>query len=351
MPKRRSIIILASSLAILLLSFIVSLPTGEMIVSLDWTGLAMLFIMTLTAAGLGKEGSLEALRSTASSFSHLGSIAAFFTASTFILSPFISSLYAISMLLPMAISVLERKERDDAIPSTAAAMAIAAIAGGMILPGGSVHSMLIGGSAGGENVAKAMLPYFLASIPLVAISVPLLLRKRLAERTYIGQECAIEQGSKGLRMLYICFAFIFFLTSFGLFKWVDILIFTVAILLVFDRSVFLKADYTILVSAMILSLAGACLAPISSKLLSSGALWKSAVLSEIIGSLPAAALCSGSGASILEGVNIGGAGTLMSLPALVAFLLIKKDGRRRFLVEYTVLSILLVAACAAIASI
>ena len=86
MPKRRSIIILASSLAILLLSFIVSLPTGEMIVSLDWTGLAMLFIMTLTAAGLGKEGSLEALRSTASSFSHLGSIAAFFTASSFIVS-------------------------------------------------------------------------------------------------------------------------------------------------------------------------------------------------------------------------------------------------------------------------
>ena len=188
-----------------------------------------------------------------------------------------------------------------------------------------------------------MLPFFLISIPAVALSIPLLLGKRMQERTYITEKNENSNGNKGMKMLYVCFAFITLLSSLSLFRWIDIVIFTIAILLVFDRTVFLKADYSLLLSVVFLSLAGECLAPLMGNFLSTGAVWKEAVATEIIGGLPVALLAAPGvdGQMLLKAVNIGSAGTILSLPALSALKIVGKENRKAFALRYTLLSALL----------
>ena len=344
----------AVSLAVMLLSFSVTLPTGEMIVSLEWSGLVLGFVMTLTIAGLRKEGIMNSLGRSASVFSHLGAMAAFFAVMAFILSPFITSLFAVSSILPLAASMLEKRERKEEIPAFAAIITLSAIAGGTILPAGSWHNMLLHMTLGDASFLKVMLPYFLASVPVIAISIPLLLGKRITERLYINENIEENAGNKGMRMLYVCFAFITLLSSLSLFRWIDILIFTLAILLVFDRSVFLKADYSAFLSMLFLSIAGRCFSPLLSQFLQNGLLWKGIVATEIFGGLPVAAFAEAAATdpvSILKAVNIGSAGTVLSLPALCALKRLKKEDRKTFAIKYSAISIILLAIFIAVSAI
>lgn len=333
------------SFILMILSFLVTLPTGEMIVSLEWNGFAMALVMTLAIAGLEKEGIMKSLRKSAAVFSHIGSMAIFFAIITFILSPFITSLFAVASILPLAISLLEERERKEEIPAFAAIITVSGIAGGMILPGGSWHNMLLHMSLGEASFLNTMLPFFLASIPVIALSIPLLLGKKLSERTYINEIADENKGNKGMRMLYVCFAFVALLASLSLFKWIDIVIFTIAILLVFDRSVFLKADYSLLLSMVFLSIAGSCFGSvIAPPLASGGEFWKSIIFTEILGGLPVAAFGSGAGISgdvLLKAVNIGSNGTILSLPALMAYKIIKKENKKEFALKYTLISVLM----------
>ena len=331
------------SFFIMLLSFLVNAPTGEMVVSMEWNGIAMAFVMTMTLSGLKKERVVEGIRKSGAVFTHLGSLAAFFAVMAFILSPFITSLFAVSSILPIAISMLEERERKDECASFAAIITLSAIAGGTLLPGGSWHNIALHKSIGDASFLKTMLPFFLISIPAVAISIPLLLGKRMQERTYITGKNEDSNGNKGMKMLYVCFAFITLLSSLSLFRWIDIVIFTIAILLVFDRTVFLKADYSLLLSVVFLSLAGECLAPLMGNFLSTGAVWKEVVATEIIGGLPVALLAAPGvdGQMLLKAVNIGSAGTILSLPALSALKIVGKENRKAFALRYTLLSALL----------
>lgn len=325
-------------LVLMLLSFLVTPPTGEIIVSLEWNGIALIFVMTLTVAGIKKEKMLESLERSASVFSHLWSSAAFFAVISFILSPFISSLFTAPALTAVASSVLRKKEREAHIPSFAAIIAVSATAGGMLLPAGSLQNALLHKSFD-EPFITTMLPLAIAAVPLIALAIPALLGKHIAEQTYINEESETQAGNKGMRMLYACFAFIITLTSLSLFGWPDILIFTVIILLLFDRTVFLKADYRFLISALFLSIAGRCFSPLLSPLFQDGSFWKTIVLGEIIGAYPAAAMTINlemDKAMLLRAVNIASFGTLSSLPALLIFLQLRKDERKAFAVRYTI---------------
>ena len=336
----------AASFIIMLLSFLISPPTGEMIVSLRWDGIAMIAVMTLALAGLKKEKVMDGLVKAADTFSHTGSLLAFFTIIAFILAPFITSPFAVVSILSIAYSMLREREREDLTASFAALITLAATAGGMIFPSGSYYNMVLHKVLGNESFLKTLLPYFIASIPVIAVSVPLLLGKRLTERTYITEERTENNGNKGMRMLYVCFVFIAFLTSFSLFKWVDIIIFTVAILLVFDRKVFLKADYSILLSALFLLIAGECAAPLVTEIFEEGTMWKAVVLTEITGGLPTSSLLTSSEIDqsiLLRSVNIGSFGTIISLPALAAFSAIGKNHRKAFALQYTIISVLALA--------
>ena len=187
MPDKRKLILPCIALAVMFLSFIVSLPTGEMIVSMGWNGIAAMFVMTLTLSGIRKEGLMASLGRTAGTFTHIGAEAAFFAAVSMLLAPFVSSPFAVASLVPAASEVLDRQERKEFIPRFAALIAIASSAGGILLPAGSPQSMMLHKSIGEASFIASMLPFFLLSIPVAALMVPAILGRRLTERTYITE--------------------------------------------------------------------------------------------------------------------------------------------------------------------
>ena len=340
-----------AAFVLMLISFAVTPPTGEMIVSLRWDGIAMAAVMTMTIAGLKKEKAVNGIRRSAAVFTHLGSTAAFFAVITLLLSPFITSPFAVCSILPIAMDILKRKERQEMIPSFAALITLSAIAGGTILPGGSWHSMVLHKALGNESFLTTMLPYFIASLPVLALSIPILLGTRIMERTYIPEGNEEAGGNKGMRMLYVCFAFITFLSSLSLFRWFDILIFSAAILIVFDREVFRKADYSMLLSMIFLLIAGKGFMPVTAALMADGLVWKTIITAELFGGLPVASFLTALDTDqvlLLQAVNIGSAGTMLSLPALAACGIVGKEYRKGFIARYTIISVILLAVFVAV---
>ena len=333
------------SFAVMLLSFFVNAPTGEMIVSLEWNGLTMIFIMALSVAGLMKEKTLSPLKIASDAFEHMGAILLWFIALGFVLSAFITSIAASLFLIPLAINLLEKKERKEQIPGTVAAIAISANAGGLLLPSGSIQNMLLHRAIEADSsFIMTMLPFFLISIPALLLMIPAVLGKKTMERVYIhGEYDEDEVGTKGMRMLYVCLIAVAVLSSFGLFKWFVILLVTLIILFVFDRSVFIRTDYSIFLSILFLTIAG------NSFDAGTVSIMKSTLLSEVIGSGAAAAFLLPSAdnvSNLLIGSNIGAFGTVISAPALIALHSMMKRGKKDSLIftaYYTGASVLFIA--------
>ena len=333
------------SFAVMLLSFFVNAPTGEMIVSLEWNGLTMIFIMALSVAGLMKEKTLSPLKIASDAFEHMGAILLWFIALGFVLSAFITSIAASLFLIPLAINLLEKKERKEQIPGTIAAIAISANAGGLLLPSGSIQNMLLHRAIEADSsFIMTMLPFFLISIPALLLMIPAVLGKKTMERVYIhGEYDEDEVGTKGMRMLYVCLIAVAVLSSFGLFKWFVILLVTLIILIVFDRSVFIRTDYSIFLSILFLTIAG------NSFDAGNASIMKSALLSEVIGSGAAAAVLLPSADNVrnlLIGSNIGAFGTVISAPVLIALHSMMKRGKKDSLIftaYYTGASVLFIA--------
>ena len=333
------------SFAVMLLSFFVNAPTGEMIVSLEWNGLTMIFIMSLSVAGLMKEKTLSPLKIASDAFEHMGAILLWFIALGFVLSAFITSIAASLFLIPLAINLLEKKERKEQITGTVAAIAISANAGGLLLPSGSIQNMLLHRAIEADSsFIMTMLPFFLISIPVLLLMIPAVLGKKIMERVYIhGEYDEDEVGTKGMRMLYVCLIAVAVLSSFGLFKWFVILLVTLIILFVFDRSVFIRTDYSIFLSILFLTIAG------NSFDAGTVSIMKSTLLSEVIGSGAAAAFLLPSAdnvSNLLIGSNIGAFGTVISAPALIALHSMMKRGKKDSLIftaYYTGASVLFIA--------
>ena len=333
------------SFAVMLLSFFVNAPTGEMIVSLEWNGLTMIFIMALSVTGLMKEKTLSPLKIASDAFEHMGAILLWFIALGFVLSTFITSIAASLFLIPLAINLLEKKERKEQIPGTIAAIAISANAGGLLLPSGSIQNMLLHRAIEADSsFIMTMLPFFLISIPALLLMIPAVLGKKTMERVYIhGEYDEDEVGTKGMRMLYVCLIAVAVLSSFGLFKWFVILLVTLIILIVFDRSVFIRTDYSIFLSILFLTIAG------NSFDAGTVSIMKSTLLSEVIGSGAAAAFLLPSAdnvSNLLIGSNIGAFGTVISAPALITLHRMVKRGKKDSLIftaYYTGASVLFIA--------
>ena len=151
-------------------------------------------------------------------------------------------------------------------------------------------------------------------------------------------------------MLYVCLAAVVFLTSLSLFKWPDIVIFTAALLLVFDRSAFLKADWSLFASALLFSVAGSCLGPVLAPLLEEGAFWKALLASAVLGSFPVASVISGTGAGSLMLLEAVHAGSLwVSLTAAAALSSLPRTQWKGFFLSYVPAAAVMTAVYIAIA--
>ena len=332
------------SILLALIGIAMRMPQGEDIVGLGWDVFFTFPLIYVSYAGLRREKAFSLMRSFLSMIRFSYAVLLFIGLFSYALGALITSYAAVLVMVPMAISTLKGAERERYIPSTVALVVLSASLGSMLLPSGSLANLYIAprlGEAG--TMIMTMLPLSLAGLAFVLILPLAVLGRDVRDEIFLHDEIDTE-GSKSMRMLYVCMMIIAVLTAAGTFFWMDIFILFMAVLLIFDRKALLSVNWAIPASFMLLSLFA------SSIDLDTVGMASEIGITEIIGSTLSSLLLlpSSDPARLLRSVNIGSLGLMTSMAAFPAFMMMGKE-RGRFAIRYLLMSLPVAAALALIA--
>ena len=323
------------SLLVALIGICIHIPTGEDIVNAGWDTFFTLIIIMLSYTGLEKERAFMPVASFLSALRQTYVMLLLSSLAAFILGAVIGGYASAIIMVPMTLSILRNAERSQYGARSAGAITVAAVLGSMALPSGSIANMYIAPRMEGSFMAT-MLPLSISGL-LITFLLPLaVLGKNVKDEVFIHSEVDTE-GSKSMRMLYICMMIIAAFTAMGSFFWFDILILFIVVLLIFDRKLFLRVNWAIPVSFMLLSLS----IPSLGITVSSPA--AAALLSELLGSTAAVLFIGQSVSSgVLYAVNVGSLGLISGMAALGVFARMGKE-RKAFASAYLLISIPVIA--------
>ena len=287
--------------------------------------LSALFCLMISVSGMEKCGLIKCVSAAILNRHHtVKTVSVSLILLPFFLSMFITNDVTLIAVVPISVYLLKKTGRTDLIAPILILQTLAVNSGSMLTPVGNPQNIFI------YTEYQADLPDFIIRVlPLTLISIcaillPCLLsenRKASAEIT----DCGISD-----KKMFAVFLFIFALNIIAISGWLPYwaaLLTTVAATLAADRSLFLKPDYSLLLTFVFLFIFTGNLSDsgfISSyveKSMDDYAVLTPALLSQVISNVPAAVLLSGfteNWQDLLAGVSIGGFGTpVASMASLI----------------------------------
>ena len=300
----------------------------------DLNTLACLFALLAVIRALRNAGFFETVaQAVIRRFKTLRGLGCALVGVTLVCSMFATNDMALLMLLPLSTVALANTGNERALPFTFVMQAIAANLGGMILPFGNPQNIFLNsrfGIAFSDFLATMALP-FGVSVALIALCCLVGFKATpLSSSSTPGVDAA---GRAPLPRAKTALYLALFALSLGMvFRVVPFAIgvVIVAIALLFaDRRALAHVDWGLLATFALFFVFSGNMARIPevqgffSMLLGQSTLVTSALASQVISNVPAAILLApfvDGYQSLLVGVNIGGAGTLIaSLASLIAF--------------------------------
>ena len=339
--KQETVLCAASGLAIV--SALLVHPDREYIGYVDFRTLAILFCLMSVMAGLQKSGVFQSVaQALLSRVSQVWQLVLILVLLCFFSSMLVTNDVALITFVPFTLVVLNmlgpEAKRQLAVP-VVVLQTVAANLGSMLTPIGNPQNLYLYGKTGLSLKAfiLLMLPY--ASAALLAILVWCLLQSR-AYRGAIQisfPERAELFGGGGRLAVYGVLLGLDLLTVARVIPCGVSLGVTVAALLLVDRDIFLRVDYSLLLTfvGFFVFIGNVGRLPVFSQMLqrvvSGNEILAGVAASQIISNVPAALLLSGFTENLLAlviGVNLGGLGTLIaSMASLISYkLIVREDG-------------------------
>ena len=324
---RKNAVFCIAFLAALTTSFIV--PPDEQYLSYpDYRTLACLFATLAVVGALGHISFFSILaRRIVRIFKTLRSSVTALVCITFVGSMLIANDMALITFLPLGWYVLKDTGNTRYTAFVFIMQNIAANLGGMLTPFGNPQNLYLYSHFEIPTLTfmRVMLPPFLlATALIIAICMIFTPGKRLSLEKGVEQKLPI-----GKTALYLVLFTAALLMVFRVLPPLFTTLAIIGVLLFFDRDALIHLDYPLLLTFLcffIFSSNMARIAPVSdllSSLLSKDVLLCSTLSCQVISNVPSAILLSSftqNYASLLVGVNIGGAGTLIaSLASLITF--------------------------------
>ena len=350
--KRYSMPLIAIAAA--LLSFIITPPSLKTVTDISWDAIFTLFMLLAVIEGFKKERMLSPLLSRARLFKRPFTLSLFFVLLVFFSSCLITNDASLIVLVPVTMMAMKSIEKEKYIIETVVLETIAANLGSMLTPFGNPQNLFIYSSEkmGSLDFISLMAPLSIASLILLVLSVMFVYRKSMDERIHIEIELPQERMNPSLSLMYIClFVAVILAVFFSVFKWIDILLLLLAVILIFDRKILKSIDYPLLITLLAFSVFSSSLssneaiASYLRKLSSEHGFSVPLLLSQVISNVPAAMLLypfSTDKAALLYGVDIGGLGTLIaSLASLISFRIYARENEEkgRYLAIFTLYNI------------
>lgn len=300
----------------------------------DLNTLACLFALLAVIRALRNAGFFETVaHAVVRRFKTLRGLGCALVGVTLVCSMFATNDMALLMLLPLSTVTLASTGNERALPFTFVMQAIAANLGGMILPFGNPQNIFLNsrfGIAFPDFLATMALP-FAVSVILIALCCLAGFKATPLSSSGVPDADASERAPLPRAKTALCL--VLFALSLGMvFRVVPFVagVVIVAVALLFaDRRALAHVDWGLLATFALFFVFSGNMARIPevqgffSMLLGQSTLVTSALASQVISNVPAAILLApfvDGYQSLLIGVNIGGAGTLIaSLASLIAF--------------------------------
>lgn len=352
--RREIVLTVAWILAIVSMFFV--LPDRQYIEYIDLHTLGLLFALMAVMAGLQRLGLFrtmgEAMLRRTRTTRQLEAVLIFLP---FFTSMAVTNDVALITFVPFALEVLAMAGQNRRAIPVVVMQTIAANLGSMTTPIGNPQNLYLYSSYGlsmGEFFST-MLPLTAASFILLALFV--LIRKSAPVSVPATTEDAPPMAKGRLVLLLALFLLCLAVVAKLLPLWLVCVIVFVALLLS-DRTVLLKVDYSLLVTFVGFFIFVGNLGRIPfftelfQRLLLGHEVICSVVASQVISNVPAALLLSGfteNAKALLIGVNLGGLGTLIaSMASLISYKYMAKafpDQKGRYLLWFTLGNVVFLA--------
>lgn len=300
----------------------------------DLNTLACLFALLAVIRALRNAGFFETIaHAVVRRFKTLRGLGCALVGVTLVCSMFTTNDMALLMLLPLSTVTLASIGNERALPFTFVMQAIAANLGGMILPFGNPQNIFLNsrfGIAFPDFLATMALP-FAVSVILIALCCLAGFKATPLSSSGVPDADASERAPlpRAKTALYLVLFALSLGMVFRVVPFVAGVVIIAAALLFADRRALAHVDWGLLATFALFFVFSGNMARIPevqgffSMLLGQSTLVTSALASQVISNVPAAILLApfvDGYQSLLIGVNIGGAGTLIaSLASLIAF--------------------------------
>ncbi len=300
----------------------------------DLNTLACLFALLAVIRALRNAGFFETIaHAVVRRFKTLRGLGCALVGVTLVCSMFATNDMALLMLLPLSTVTLASTGNERALPFTFVMQAIAANLGGMILPFGNPQNIFLNsrfGIAFPDFLATMALP-FAVSVILIALCCLAGFKASPLSSSSVPDADASERAPlpRAKTALYLVLFALSLGMVFRVVPFVAGVVIVAAALLFADRRALAHVDWGLLATFALFFVFSGNMARIPevqgffSMLLGQSTLVTSALASQVISNVPAAILLApfvDGYQSLLIGVNIGGAGTLIaSLASLIAF--------------------------------
>lgn len=334
-------IVFVVSLFAALFSLLVSPPTPERFLSLDWRTLFTLYMLLLVLEGFKKEKMFYPFFKLTDRFKTIKGLSLFLVAVVFFLAPFITNDVSLVTFVPLTILIFKGIRKEKHLIEIVILENIAAISGAFLTPFGNPQNLFIY-----TNTAVSPTSFILHMVPMWSVgliglyfAVSFVFRKDPKEPIYLDERIDHESpdpDKRGLRIFYLVLLFLLLIEIITrIFNFIDIVMIVLVALLIFDRKVFKKVDYYLLSTFFFFFLFSSSVAdiPIVKEYLSShvggNEYWWGLGISQIISNVPGTALLldfSTNYTALLYGVNAAGMGTIVgSLASLITFSIYNKE--------------------------
>ena len=357
--KSESVLVISAALAVVSCFFVP--PDAEYASYIDLKTISLLFSLMAVMAGFQSMFVFRRIGGILlAKTSNTVQLAAALVMLCFFLRMFVTNDVALITFVPFAVELFKMCGRQKQALITVALQTIAANLGSMLIPPGNPQNLYLY-SVSGMGMAEfvsVMLPFTLLSFVLLCASLVFVKKEpvELPKRKEIYP--AISRKRLGL---YIALFVICLCAVLKLIPHHCALAAVVVGLALFDRRIFARIDYGLLLTFAALFVLVGNLARIPavygfvSSLADSYPFAVSVGASQIISNVPAALLISGftdNYAEILKGVNVGGLGTLIaSMASLVSYKIYARSesaNKGKYMLVFTALNIAFLAALCAL---
>lgn len=289
---------LVVSLMAAIISLFITPPSADLLKAIDWKTLATLFMLLSVLDGFKHENLfLPIIKLTGKIPSMLG-LSFFLVFGVFFSSMFVTNDVSLIIFVPLTILLLRKRQREVFILPLLAMENIAAVRGSLLTPFGSPQNLFLFANSGIStgDFLLMMLPLWIMSMILISAFLVFIHRKDIKERsTFLtdNQE-KWDPARKVKRFVYLALFLVVILsivtrTTY----WPYVTLFVALMLLIFDRKVYLRVDYVLLITFFCFFVfsssiaANGSIAGFLSKAVAGNEYWWSLGISQIISNVPA----------------------------------------------------------------